>query len=48
MKKEIENFPKYYIEDNGQVWSEKSNKYLTLQTTSAGYLYVNLRDSEQR
>ena len=48
MKKEIEGFPKYYIEDDGRVWSEKSNKYLTLQTTSTGYLYVNLRDSEKK
>ena len=48
MKKEIEGFPKYYIEDDGRVWSEKSNRYLTLQTTSAGYLYVKLRDSEQK
>lgn len=48
MKKQIEGFPGYYIEEDGRVWSEKTHKYLTLQTTSLGYLYVNLRDADKK
>lgn len=48
MRKQIEGFPGYYIEEEGRVWSEKTHKYLTLQVTSLGYLYVNLRDADKK
>lgn len=48
MRKEIKDFPQYYIEEDGRVWSEKTKKYLTLSKTPTGYLYINLRDSAQK
>ena len=35
----------YAITDNGQIWSYKRNKYLSLWNTEKGYKQVGLRDS---
>lgn len=48
MRKEIEGFPGYFIEDNGRVWSEHSNKFLKPLHDTNGYLMVNLhKDGKQ-
>lgn len=48
MRKEIEGFPGYFIEDNGRVWSEHSNKFLKPLRDTNGYLMVNLhKDGKQ-
>lgn len=48
MRKEIEGFPGYFIEDNGSVWSEYSNKFLKPLHDTNGYLMVNLhKDGKQ-
>lgn len=44
MKKEILGFPGYYIEETGQIWSEKSKCYRKLTMNKGGYLYTSLRD----
>jgi len=39
----IPNFPQYTIDENGRVWSNKSNKYLKPIFNTQGYQVVNLR-----
>lgn len=42
MKKPINNYPNYEIEDDGRVWSIASNKWLSQRTMKNGYSSVNL------
>ena len=44
MRKEIEGFPGYFIEDNGKIWSDKTHQYLNPSTNKEGYKYITLRD----
>ena len=46
--KEIEGYPGYFITEDGQVFSEKSNKFLKLVSNSDGYLVLNLFNNGQR
>ena len=49
MRKEIKGFPNYFIEDDGRVWSESSQKFLQPLHDTNGYLMVNLhKDGKQQ
>lgn len=48
MRKEIENFPNYFIEDNGKIWSEKTKQYLNPSINENGYAYITLRDNNKK
>lgn len=45
MMKEIKNFQGYFISEQGQVWSKKSNKFLKAYNANKGYLQVALRQN---
>lgn len=47
MKKPITNFKDYEISDDGRVWSNKSNRWLTPRDNGTGYLYVGLKTDKQ-
>lgn len=42
IKKEIPGFPKYYACSNGEIWSEKTHKFLKKNVTKDGYFRVGL------
>lgn len=42
----VADYPDYLIYEDGRVWSKKTNKFLTLSTTSSGYKYVQLFNDE--
>lgn len=44
--KEIEDFPGYYITDQGQVWSTHTYKFLTPSEDANNYLKVYLKNTE--
>lgn len=44
---EIKNYPKYYITEDGQVWSEKTHKFLTFKDVN-GYNKVELFNNGKR
>lgn len=48
MMKPIEGYPKYYINEEGQVWSNYSNRFLTPQISDKGYYRIGLiKDGKQ-
>lgn len=55
MIKQIQDFPDYYIEDNGTVYSDKSNKYKCSRgliklkgfVNKGGYKYIDLVDGSR-
>ena len=42
IKKEIPGFPKYYACNNGEIWSEKTHRFLKKNLTKDGYFRVGL------
>lgn len=40
--KEIKDYPQYFIDENGNIWSQKSKKFLKQQPDKDGYLQVSL------
>ena len=40
--KQIPHFPDYYATKDGQIWSAKSNRFLSLKSKSKGYTKCNL------
>lgn len=42
IKKEIPNFPNYYACSNGEIWSEKTKRFLKKNVTKNGYFRVGL------
>lgn len=48
MKKEIKDFPGYWIYDDGRVWSEKTNKFLSPSTNPRGYLHLGLTNKNKQ
>lgn len=44
----IPNFPKYSITKGGDVWSEKTNRWLKPSAKGNGYLYVTIYDANKR
>ena len=46
MRKVIEGFPDYEVDEQGNVWSNKSNKFMKPQLLPNGYYYVHLRDAQ--
>ena len=42
MKNEINGYKRYFIKMNGDIWSDKTNKFLTPTKHHNGYMYVNL------
>ena len=46
--KEINGFPGYFITEEGQVWSNYSNKFLHPTSNSRGYLTVTLTGHKTR
>lgn len=43
----IEEFDNYYVTRNGQIFNNKTNKFLKLSKTEDGYLCINLRKIEK-
>jgi hypothetical protein len=43
---QIENFSRYFINENGQIWSTYRNRHLTPSEIKWGYLRVNLIDND--
>lgn len=48
MMKEIKGFSHYKITDDGRVWSNYSNRFLTPSINNKGYLNVDLCENGQR
>ena len=44
IKKEIPNFPNYYACSNGEIWSEKTKRFLKKNITKDGYLWKYLTE----
>ena len=44
--KQIEGFSKYFITEDGQVWSEKTKKFLKPRFDKDGYVRISLRNDE--
>lgn len=40
--KEIQNYPQYFIDEKGNIWSQKSKKFLKQQLDKDGYFQVTL------
>ena len=46
--KAIPNFPEYFVAKDGDVWSEKTNRWLKPSAKGNGYLYVTIYDAKKR
>ncbi|PZO54865.1 MAG: hypothetical protein DCF15_11230 [Phormidesmis priestleyi] len=44
----IPNFPRYLITKGGDVWSEKTNRWLKPSAKKNGYLYVTIYDANKK
>lgn len=42
----IAKYPDYTIHDNGDIYRNKSNRLITRQTNTNGYIYVKLKDAD--
>ena len=48
MKKRLENYSRYEIDENGNVFSLITKKYLKHRVLNSGYLYVDLYDDKRK
>ena len=46
--KEIQNWPGYFVCEDGRIWSEKSKKFLIPQKNAKGYLRVCLSNNSKK
>ena len=44
--KQIEGFSKYFITEDGQVWSEKTKKFLKSRFDKDGYVRISMKNDE--